>query len=63
MNRTWLMKNSKQNSMEEKELAENLQCMRSAIDRTSRDVDPGAAIFIIYALISIHAYTFIYIFM
>ena len=49
--------NLKQDEMEEKELAENLQFMRSAIEKTRRDFDPGAAIFITWGLICLTGYT------
>lgn len=41
----------------EKELVENLQFMRSAIERTRRDFDPGAAIFITCGLMCLIGYT------
>ena len=46
--------------MEEKELAENLQFMRSAIERTRRDFDPGTPIFITWGLMCLIGYTAAY---
>ena len=47
----------KQGKTEEKELAENLQFMRLAIEKTRRDFDPGAAIFITWGLLCLIGYT------
>ena len=49
--------NSKEDRAEQKELAENIQFMRSAIERTRRDFDPGTAIFITWGLICLVGYS------
>jgi len=49
--------NAKHNEMKENELAENLQFMRSAIEKTRRDFDPGTAIFITWGLLCLVGYT------
>jgi hypothetical protein len=43
--------------VEEKELTENLQFMRLAVEKTRRDFDPGAAIFITWGLLCLVGYT------
>jgi len=59
MNREYSQEDSdlKQDKTEEKELVENLQFMRSAIERTRRDFDPGTAIFITWGLLCLVGYT------
>jgi len=42
--------------MEEKQLAEDLKFMRSMIERTHREIDPGAPIFITWGLICLIGY-------
>ncbi len=46
--------------MEEKELVENLQFMRLAIERTRRDFDPEAPVMIVWGLVCMIGYTTIY---
>ncbi len=46
--------------MEEKELNENLQFMRSAIEKTRRDFDPEAPVMIVWGLVCMIGYTAIY---
>ena len=48
--------NSQEDRTEEK-FTENLQFMRSAIERTRRDFDPGTAIFITWGLLCLVGYT------
>jgi hypothetical protein len=59
MNRKYSQEDSnlKQGKTEQKELAENLQFMRLAIEKTRRDFDPGAAIFITWGLLCLIGYT------
>ncbi len=46
--------------MEEKELNENLQFMRSAIEKTRRDFDPEAPVMIVWGLVCMIGYWAIY---
>ncbi len=46
--------------MEEKELVENLQFMRLAIERTRRDFDPEAPVMIVWGLVCMIGYATIY---
>ena len=47
----------KHGKTEESKVAENLQFMRLAIERTRRDFDPGVAIFITWGLLCLIGYT------
>ena len=48
--------NSKQGKMEEKELVENLEFMRSAMAKARRDFDPGAVGMIAWGLACLIGY-------
>ena len=52
--------NLKQGKMEEKELAENLEFMRLAIERTRREIDPEALSMIVWGLVCMAIYFGIY---
>jgi hypothetical protein len=48
---------SKQGRAQEEELVENIRFMRSAIEKTRQDFDPGTAIFITWGLLCLVGYT------
>ena len=52
--------NVKHVEMEEKQLAENLQFMRLAIEKTRRDFDPEAPVMIVWGLVCMIGYSAIY---
>ncbi len=52
--------NLKHGKTKQKELAENLQFMRVAIERTRRDFDPEAPVMIVWGLVCMIGYTTIY---
>jgi hypothetical protein len=52
--------NLKQGKTEEKELVENLQFMRSVVEKTHKEIDPEAPVMIVWGLVCMIGYTAIY---